>query len=69
MKVRSKDCLCNIEVIMAKCDRCLIEFDKLEKVTYHVQCADGVLEVPADYCTECANINERIHKEENEKQS
>ena len=51
---------------MAKCDRCLKEFDKLEKVTYHVKCADGVLEFPADYCTECANINERIHKDENE---
>ena len=48
---------------MAKCDRCLKEYDKLEKVTYHVQCADGVLEFPAEYCSECADINERITKE------
>lgn len=52
---------------MAKCDRCLKEYDKLEKVTYHVQCADGVLEFPAEYCSECADTNERITKETLEK--
>lgn len=45
---------------MVKCDRCLKEFDKLEKVTYHVNSRDGVIEFPAQYCTECANECENI---------
>jgi hypothetical protein len=47
---------------MVKCDRCLNEFDKLEKVIYNVKAADGNLEFPAQYCTECADACERIVK-------
>jgi len=54
---------------MVKCDRCLKEFEKLEKVTYHVNSKDGVIEFPAQYCTECANecvniVQQQIQNEE-----
>jgi len=47
-----------------KCDRCLKEYDKLEKVMYNVKCADGVLEFPAAYCSACADECENIIGEE-----
>ena len=53
---------------MEKCDRCLKSFDKLEKVTYSVKCADGTLEFPAAYCPECANECENIMEKESDEQ-
>jgi len=49
---------------MVKCDRCLNEFDKLEKVIYNVKAADGNLEFPAQYCKQCADECEHIIKSE-----
>ena len=63
MKGRSRECLCKRDIIMVKCDRCLKEYDKLEKVTYHVNSKDGVIEFPAQYCAECADECEHIVKQ------
>ncbi len=49
---------------MVKCDRCLNEFDKLEKVIYNVKAADGNLEFPAQYCVQCADECEHIIKQD-----
>jgi hypothetical protein len=53
---------------MIKCDRCLKEYEKLEKVTYNVKCADGMLEFPANYCTKCADECENTVREELDEQ-
>jgi|TARA_R110002074_G_scaffold298432_1_gene469982 hypothetical protein len=53
---------------MIKCDRCLKEYEKLEKVTYNVKCADGILEFPANYCTSCADECENTVREEKDEQ-
>lgn len=41
-----------------QCDRCLGFFARLETITYKAECAEGVIEFPAKYCTECANLCE-----------
>lgn len=63
MKRRSRVCLCKRDIIMVKCDRCLKEYDKLEKVTYHVNSKDGVIEFPAQYCAKCADECEKVVKD------
>jgi hypothetical protein len=44
--------------IKQACDRCLEMFDQLETIVYKATCSEGVIEFPAKYCTECANICE-----------